>query len=281
MRRFLHGGWLFVRDVFGSADQHRTFDTAAQLAYWAVLSLFPFTIFLLTVIGFLPLSGLDAELMVNVYRFLPGDAAKLIDSIVHEVLHRPRRGLLIVSLLGGLWTASGGVAALVKALNRAYGVEETRPFWIVKGEALITTLLGAVLAIVGIAAAVIGPGIVRWMSSWFGARRTFEVVWAQARWPLSVVAMMILLAFVYWVLPNVRRRFRLISPGEVFAVLTWQLALYLFKLYFVRFPAALTYGTLGAAIVMMTWFYFAAIIVILGGEINAAIDRAPWRKRAS
>src|SRR5262245_32995829 len=134
MRRSLSGGWHFARDVLRSASQHRTFDTAAQLAYWAVLSLFPFTIFILTVVGFLPLSGLDDELMTTVYRFLPGDAARLVDRTVHEVLGRPRRGLLILSLLGGLWTASGGVQALVKALNRAYGVEETRPFWVVKGE---------------------------------------------------------------------------------------------------------------------------------------------------
>src|SRR4051812_31249411 len=112
----------FFREVFSSISRNSTFDLAAQLAYWSLLAVFPFLIFLLTVIGYLPLHGLDQEVMSAIYQVMPADAAKLFDQTLHEVIGRQRGWLLVVALLGGVWSASGGISAVISALNRAYEV---------------------------------------------------------------------------------------------------------------------------------------------------------------
>jgi membrane protein len=264
----------FIRDFFSSIGRNHTFDLAAQLAYWSLLALFPFAIFLLTVIGYLPLAGIDQEVMAAVYRVMPGEAAQLFDHTLHEVVGRQRGLLLVIALVGGLWSASGGVSALIAALNRAYEVKETRKFWKVKLEALAITLVGVVLSVVAVAAMMIGPEIVFKISSWFGLGGAFNVVWGYLRWPLMVFSLMILLAVIYWALPNVKHKFRLLSPGSVLAVLAWVLVSMGFNAYVSHFNSyAKTYGTLGAVIVLMTWLYMSGLLVILGGEVNAAFER--------
>jgi membrane protein len=263
-----------LRDFFSSIGRNQTFDLAAQLAYWALLALFPFAIFLLTVIGYLPLQGIDQEIMAAVFRVMPGDAAQLFDNTLHEVVGRQRGGLLVVALLGGLWSASGGVSALISALNRAYEVKETRKLWKVKLEALAITLMGVVLSVVAVTAMMIGPEIVYKIWNWFGLGGAFHLLWGYLRWPLMVFSLMILLAVIYWALPNVKHRFRLLSLGSVLAVLAWVLVSMGFNAYVAHFHAyARTYGTLGAAIVLITWLYMSGLLVILGGEINAAYER--------
>jgi membrane protein len=255
-------------------SRNQAFDVAAQMAYMALLAIFPFMIFVLTVIGYLPLGDVDRELMAAVYRVMPREAAALFDATLHEVLGQQRGLLLVLSLLGGLWTAAGGVGTLIGALNRAWGVVETRPFWKIKLEAIVITGLGGLLTVVAIGATVIGPGVAHRLSAWFGLGAAFDTAWGYLRWPLSVLAMMMLLAAVYWVLPNFKHRFRLVSPGSAFAVLAWMGASAVFNGYVSHFNSyARTYGTLGAAVVLLTWLYISGLVVIFGGEINAALAR--------
>jgi membrane protein len=193
---------------------------------------------------------------------------------VHEVLGKQRGALLVLSLLGGLWSGAGGVGTLIGALNRAYGVDETRPFWKIKLEAIVMAGLGGLLAVVAIGAMLIGPNVVHRLWAWLGVGGAFDTTWRYLRWPLSVFAMMVLLAAVYWVLPNFKHRFRLVSPGSAAAVLAWIGASMAFNGYVSHFNAyAKTYGTLGAAVVLLTWLYISGLVVICGGEINAALAR--------
>jgi membrane protein len=249
-------------------------DLAAQLAYWALLAMFPSLIFMLTVIGYLPLHGVDRVLLHEIYRVMPPEAAQLVDHTIHEVIGRQRSVLLIVALFGTLWSGSRSVGGVIGALNRAHGVVETRSFFRVKLLAVAVTLSAALLAIVAMTALMIGPGLVRAAAAFFGLPGHIHHIWAWIRLPLSLVAMLLSFGAIYQLLPNVRRPFRLITTGSAVAVALWVAVSLLFRLYVSWFHAyARTYGTLGTAIVLMTWLQLSALAVLVGGEIDAEVER--------
>lgn len=279
-RRFLHGLTLrqLIKELVASVMQDDVTDLAAQMGYWALLSIFPFAIFVLTVIGYLPIHGLADQMLDLLHRLMPADAAKLFDSVIHDVVRQQHGWLLVIALVAGLWSASAGVSGTITALNRAQGVAETRPWWKVKLLALGMTVIAALLIIIATAALIIGPEVGHTLWSWFGLGNVFDFVWRILRWPVIIAAMMLMLAFFYWALPDVRRPFRFISPGAVMAVLLWLGASSLFSLYASHLGSYSTsYGTLGAAVVLLTWLYLAALAVIFGGELNAVLDRAAER----
>jgi membrane protein len=270
-----HITWrAFSKQLYESFGRNQPFDLAAQLAYFALLSLFPFAMFLLTVVGFLPLHGLDQHIMGAIYSVMPPEAAKLCDETIHEILGRQRGWLLLVTLIFAIWTASGGVSGLITALNRAYDVSETRAAWRVKARALFTTFGSGLAIIVATAAMLIGPGLVRDVWAFIGLGGAFDEIWAVLRWPVAALTMMTLLAFIYYFLPNVKQKWRFITPGSVVAVLAWLAASVGFKIYVSHFASyAKTYGALGTVVVLLVWLYISGLMVIMGGEINAILDR--------
>src|SRR5262245_51088341 len=130
----------FVRELVREARQSRLLDAAAQLAFNALLAVFPFAIFLVTVVGFLPIDGVDDEIISMLHEVMPDEAASLFDATIQGVVKVPNRVLLVASLVGSVWAASGGVAALSSALNRAYGAHETRGWVAVRLRAIVITL---------------------------------------------------------------------------------------------------------------------------------------------
>jgi membrane protein len=266
----------FGQRVLRRIISHRSKDLAAQLAFWALLATFPFTIFLLTLIGYVPLHGLEKQLLSMVYNVMPEQAATLLDKTVHEVLHRQRGWLTIVSLLGWMWSASGALGSTVNALNLAHGVAETRP-WLKRRVMFVgLTAAAAGAIIVATSGLVFGPGLLKAIMKLFGfgGGRKALAVWTWIRWPIVVGDVLVLLACVYHFLPNLdlgRKRFRVITPGAIAAVVVWIAASLAFKGYVAHFGSyAKTYGTLGGAVVLILWLYLSAFVVVLGGEVNAA-----------
>jgi membrane protein len=264
----------FLKELFVSISRDQTSDQAALLAYWSTLSIFPFAIFLLTLVGYLPLAGLDQEVTHFVYDTMPLSAAKLIDQTVHEIVGKQRGSLLVLSLLGAIWSASGAVSATISSLNRAYAVEETRSWWKTKFIAITMTVCSAIAIIVAMTAIIVGPDIAHTIFNWVGLATVFDYIWKFSRWPLIVSSMIVMTACVYYFLPNVKQKFRIITPGAVIAILLWIGASLGFNLYLSHFDSyAKTYGALGTGVVLMTWLYISAFVIILGGEINAILDR--------
>jgi membrane protein len=264
----------FVRQLVRAFQRDQPLDLAAQLAYFAILSMFPFAMFLLTLVGYIPLQGLDQHIVGVLNDVLPDQVARLLEKTLHEILGRQRGGLLVVTLLFALWTAAGGASGLMNALNRAYGVTETRPWWKVKLRALLVTLGGVVAVIVATTAMLVGPELVRMAWSFFGFGGAFDRVWAVLRWPMAALAMMSMVACMYYFLPNVKQRWRFITPGSTVAVLAWFGASYGFKTYVSNFSSyAKTYGALGTVVVLLVWLYISGLMIIIGGEINAILDR--------
>jgi membrane protein len=271
--------WQFLRAFVDEFQENDLVDLAAQVAYWSTLALFPFLMFLLTVVGYLPLQGIADTLLDTLVKLAPAGVGSVIKQVVHEIVGRQRGWLLAATLAGAVWSASSGISSLIVALNRCYGVRETRPWWKVKSIALLATLATALSIIVVAAGLIIAPEMVRSAGKWLGFGGTFDEVWRWIRWPLALVAMILMLAIVY-LLPNRKdRHWRFLTPGAVVAVLMFLAASWLFRVYVSHFPSyAKTYGALATIIVLLTWIYLSCLSVLVGGQVNAIHDRALARR---
>ena len=254
---------------------------AAQLAYYFLFSLFPLMLFLVTLIGYLPIPDLFDRMMEAASRVLPPEAMSLVRDTIETVTTRRRGGLLSFGVLLALWSASAGVRAIMSSLNRAYGVEESRPWWKYYGVSLLATVGFSLLAVVAFALLVFGPQIGHALAAYAGLGEAFDAAWAWIRWPTALVLLALVLAGVYYVAPDVEQDFRWLTPGSVLAVVGWVLASIGFSLYVRNFASYdATYGSLGAVIVLLTWLYLTGFFLLIGGEINALVEHlAPAGKR--
>jgi membrane protein len=265
---------VFARELLDEVRENALLDVAAQLAFNATLALFPFAIFVVTVLGFLPLRGVLDRVLELLHHVVPPEAAPLLDQTVRGVVRTRNLRLLLAGLVGSIWAASGGVASLTTALNRAYGVRESRPWLLVRAQSLAITLLVTVLVVMAVAAMIVGPTWVERASAELGLGRGPAVVWWWLRWPSIVVTMALLLGILYWACPDVRQRLRLVTPGSVTAIPLWIALSSLFNVYVGRFGTFnRTYGALGAGVVLMLWIYLTGLVVLVGGAINAIVAR--------
>jgi membrane protein len=267
----------FFSELYHETIANQLFDVAAQLAYNALLGLFPFIIFLITVLAFLPLKGAADELARLIHEIAPTEAAPLLDQTMRAVVTNRHGRLLAVSLVGSMWAASSGVAALTSALNRAYDTRETRSWFRVRLQSLVITLFSVVMLVVGAVALLVGPGVVEHLAEWFHLGSLPLTLYYWLRWPSIVVVMSLMLAVLYWACPNLHQRFRLLTPGSVVAIPLWIGVSLGFNAYVNTLGSGSinrTYGALGAGVVLMLWIYLSSLIVLLGGEMNAILERA-------
>ena len=161
------------------------------------------------------------------------------------------------------------------SLNRAYDVEEGRPFWKVRGLAILLTVGLSVFIIVSIVLLTFGPQIGGWIADQMGLGRVFQIAWNVLRWPVIVGLLIVAMALVYYLAPDVEQQWQWITPGSIVAVCGWLLASLGFSYYVNHFGSYnATYGSIGAVIVLLTWMYVSGLFVLVGGEINAEIEHA-------
>ena len=264
----------FVRDFVDAFLRNDVIDLAAQLAYYALLALFPFAMFVLTLMGYIPLHGLDRQVIEALYQVVPPEVAKLVEGTLHDIVDQQRGWLLVSTLVFALWSVSGGISGLTTALNRAYDVAETRPIWRVRGRSVVVMIVGVVAAIVATTSMLVGPELLRQAWTFLGLRGGFDRLWGALRWPLALASMTSMVAFIYYFLPNVQKRRRSIMPGSIVAVLGFIIASLGFKLYVAHFASyARTYGALGTVVVLLVWLYLGGLMLIVGGQVNAILDR--------
>lgn len=268
----------FLKEAYREYLHDNVSDSAATLSYYFVFSLFPFLFFLATLTAYIPGVRSSVGTMLSRARaILPPQAMGLIDQHVHELVTRPRPKLLTIGLIVTLYSASRGVDAVRKALNLAYDVKESRPFWKTEAIAFGMTIGGALLVLLGIAALVAGGDLGLWLAQRLDIGREYVVAWSWARWPITAVVIMLCAAMGYYLLPDVEQDFKFITPGSVFGTLVWLAATYGFNLYARHFGSYnVTYGSIGGVIVLMTWLYLSGFVFLMGGEINAILeDHAP------
>lgn len=265
---------LFLERIYRAFDRNGVADNAAAVSYYFVFSLFPFLFFLATLTAYIPYVRNSVwAVMARAQDLMPPAAMELIDKHVGNLVGQTRPRLLTVGLLVTLYSASRGVDAVRKALNLAYRVKETRPFWRTELIAYGVTLGGAALVLVGITVLILGGSGGLWLARHLGFTTVYIAVWGWLRWPVTVVAIVSCAAVAYHFLPNVshaEHRFKFISPGTLMGTGAWLLATAVFAEYAAHFGGYnVTYGSIGGVIALMTWFYISAFIFLMGGEVNA------------
>lgn len=260
----------FIKELYYRFMHDEVIGLSAQLAYFFLLSLFPFLIFIITLIGYLPIS--QDDLLGLVSRFAPGKTMHLIESNLRQILDEPRGGLLSFGVIATIWSASNGINAIVRALNRAYDVAESRSYIISRLIAVCLTISMIVVIIVALLLPVFGKAIGLFLFTHFGISESFMAIWDFFRIVISFFVMVIVLAMLYYFAPNKRLRISEVWYGAVFATVSWQLVSLAFSYFVMSFGNyTAMYGSLGGIIVLMIWFYLSAMVIILGGEINAII----------
>ncbi|MED3625228.1 YihY/virulence factor BrkB family protein [Neobacillus thermocopriae] len=241
---------------------------SAQLAYYFLLSLFPLLIVIFTLLPYLPIPHHD---ILGVIRgFAPPEAMELIEKNVNEILTHRNRGLLSFGIIGTIWSASNGIHSIVKAFNRAYNVKESRSFIVSRGMAILLTFGMILVFIVAIILPVFGREIGLFLFSTFGYTSEFLRLWNTLSLVVSAVILFLIFTGLYWIAPNVKLRCRSAFPGAVFATVGWIISSLGLSYYVGNFSNySVTYGSIGAIIVLMLWLYISAFVIILGGEINA------------
>jgi membrane protein len=245
---------------------------AAALSYQVFLSLFPFLIFLIALLGSLRIPGFFDWLLDQAQTVLPVEAAGVVEQVVGQVRAQAGGGLVSFGVVVALWSASAAIRMTASALNNAYDVEEERPVWKTYPLSIIYTVLFAGM-IVGAATLMLsGPQVAEWIAQQVELGSVFVALWSWLRIPVAVVLLMFIVALVYYQLPNIDQPFRFITPGSVLAVLAWIAASFGFSYYVRNFASyGAIYGSLGAVIVLLLYLFISAAVLLFGAEVNAQI----------
>lgn len=262
-----------LKHLFREVTNDAITDTAAQLSYYFLFAMFPFLFFLVTVAAYLPLGGVINSLMERLQFVMPEDALLLVEGHLNSLVGETRPKLLTLGLAVTLWTASRGVDALRKGLNLAYDVPESRPIWHTQLIAVAMTVASAALVLSAFTMFILGGEAGAWLAAKAGVAQQFQVLWSWARWPFTAAVVMFAAALLYYFLPDVKQRWRYITPGSVSATALWLITTWGFTQYvdhFGRFNV--TYGSIGGVMVLLLWLYLTGLVFIVGGEINAVLE---------
>lgn len=255
------------------------FGRAAQLSYYFLLALFPLLLFLTSLLGYFVQAGtqLRGELLSYLSAVVPAQASALINTTIDEVSKASGGGKVSFGLLAALWAASNGMGAICAALNVAYEVKETRSWWQVRLVAVVLTISLSLLIMSALVLVLFGGHIADAIAAHLMFGRVFTITWKILQWPLVLAFVLGAFALIYYIAPDLkaRRKWAWITPGSVLAVLLWLLVSFAFRLYLHFFDSySATYGSLGAVIILMLWFYLTGAAVLIGGEVNSEITFA-------
>lgn len=247
---------------------------AAALSYSSLFALFPFLIFLITLLGFLNISEFFDWLLEQAESALPADSYRLVEDVIGQIQGQPRGGLLSISVVVALWGASSGMRSLMNAMNVAYDVEESRPALRRYGLSVVYILGLAGLLIASAALMLMGPRVMEWVADQVGLGSLFVTIWTWLRWPVIALLLLVTAGVIYALVPNHGQPFKLITPGAVLAVVIWLVASVGFSFYVSSFGNySATYGSLGGIIVLLLYFYIASAVLLFGAEVNTQVRR--------
>lgn len=254
------------------------FARASGLAFDFVLAIFPLMVFMLALFGLFESHGsqLLTSLLSYFADFLPSAASQLFDGIVDELANHSSGGKLTFGIVAGLWFASGGMSSMISTLNAVYRVREARSWIRVRVTALGLTLAIAILLLAALLMVFVGNELVDWLAAEFSWSSFLAVAWKDFRWPAAALFVMISFSLVYYSGPNLaQHRWHWVTPGSLFGMLLWlasSVGLRIYLHFFNTYSA--TYGSLGAVMILLVWLYVTGLAFLIGGEINAEIERS-------
>lgn len=279
------GGVTFAKRVASEVADDNLFTWAAALAYSWLFAVFPFMIFLLTLLPYLPQGAKDRarnEIHTLVYATAPGHEAadtlwNNIDNNLDNLLHQ-KKGKLFPRLVGlglALWAASGGMAMTMAALDKCYEVDRGRPFYHQRPVAMGLTMAVAAMILLVLSLLPVGTFVKHWVETRGYVRRghpalyVFDVV----RWSLSLFLLAAVVALIYYKGPSIRHRFNWLTPGGLFTVVVWLVLGFAFRFYVEKWGKySQTYGTVGGVVILLLFFYIDAVVLLIGAEIDSEVD---------
>jgi membrane protein len=276
-----------AKRTFKSFQAHKMTDHAASLTYYAMMSLFPALLAMVSVLGLVGTSSLVTK-AVDYARDNGADPSvtDAIQSSLESAISKSGGAVSVALVLGiaiSLNGASGAFAAAGRALNVVYGVEDERGFLKTKLQTLFFTIVVIALAIVSLVCVFLGGQIAKDLFDTIGLGSTAGAVWTYVRWLVALAAAILIYAIVYAYAPDIKpRRFRWISPGAVLGVVLWLVASGLFFFYVSNFSSyGATYGAFASAVVLLLWLYITNLCLLLGGELNAELERSERAARGA
>ncbi|TFD90685.1 YihY/virulence factor BrkB family protein [Cryobacterium lactosi] len=252
-------------------------DIAAALTYYAVLALFPALIALISLLGVFGQGERSVDTILNlVNQVAPGGTADVLREPLEQFSSSPSAGFaLIFGIVLAIWSASGYVGAFSRAMNRIYEIEEGRPFWKLRPMQLFVTIVTILLILIMLVILIVSGPVTDAVGSALGLGETVQIVWSIAKWPILALAVVLIIAILYYATPNAKQpKFRWISLGALLALITLVIASFLFGLYITNFSNYdRTYGSLAGVIVFLLWLWIANLALLFGAEFDAELER--------
>ncbi len=268
-----------VKDLYFRFNDDDVPALASQLAYYFILAIFPFLIFLINLISLTPVTSEQA--LSDLSKVIPTAAYDIIKEVISHVSHTNRQTFLSFSMAATIWAASNGMNAVIKSLNKAYDQHESRSIWKVRGLSIIATIAFAFTIILSFILLILGEIIGRNIFVFLGFSNSFKTLWSLIRFISPVVIMFIVFTLLYRYMPNKRMGRSEVLAGSIFSSVGWFITSVLFSIYVNNFSYyANTYGSIGGIILLIIWLYWISIIILLGGELNASLayNRLKYRK---
>ncbi len=255
-------------------------NLAAQQAYYFFFALFPALLTLISIASFFPIHDLMGEIVTLLGRFAPPEVLTIITEQIRKISQSDHGGVLTFAFVLTLWSTSGAMVSIISTLNAAYDITEGRPLWRVRVLAILLTIGMALFILVSIALVLVGPALAEHVANTMHLGPVFK--WASwiLQWPIVFGLVTTAIGLIYYFAPDAEQDWIWITPGSVIATLLWVVASLGLKLYIAFFGNYNeTYGTIGAFIVLLTWFYLSGLAILIGAEVNAEIEHAsPYGK---
>jgi membrane protein len=267
-----------VRRTVAEIKDDNCLGLAAQLSFYFLMALFPALLFLVALIGYVPLDRTLTELLAVLGTVAPHELVVLLREQLDQIASGSQASLLTLGVVGAIWSSSAAMVAIIDALNRAFDITEWRPWWKRRLVAIVLTVALAVFIVTALALLMIGPTLAFRVASWLGLEPAIAMLWAVFRWPVIVGCVVLVVDLVYHFAPNRRARWVWVTPGSMLATALWVASSFAFKLYVTNFSDfTATYGAIGGAIVTMLWFYVSSTAILIGAELNGVIEKASRR----
>ncbi len=255
---------LFTDDLLG---------WSAQISYYFFLALFPALICVVALASFFPIEHFTDIVLGILTRIAPADVLALVDRQLMVIAETHSAGLLTFGIIGTVWTASAGMQTLIRTLNFAYHVPETRPWWRVRLRAMVLTLIVPAFALASMTIVLVGPVVAERLAAALHLSALFLWSWKIIHWPLVFTLVVSGLVFVYTVGPDAPQRWHSLVPGSCFATLIWIGASLGLRWYVASLATyQKTYGTIGTALVILLWFYVSGLAMLVGAELNSVMN---------
>jgi membrane protein len=274
--------WQLGRTVFQQILADNVSGRAAEQAFYFLFALFPLIFLMMTSVGlFASHSGaFQYDLLSYFADFLPPTAFQLLKRVANEVVAHATRGKLTFAIVSAVWCVSSSITSMISFLNTAHHVRETRSWLKTRAIALGLSLLISMLLVTALFMVLVGSHFVGWLGAGLELNPSLVLVWKALQWPTAIFFVALSCSLIYYYGPDLkeRRRWHWFTPGAAFGGFIWLVASFGFRMYLHYFNYyTVSYGSLGAVMILLVWIYSTGLACLIGAEINAGIERAGGR----